>query len=577
MKKILFSVFAVALLWSCGKDDGPDTPSEDENNVPVIAAQDFSAAETISDTEVIGTVKASDEDGDTLTFTIEANSDDLFEITASGDLSLASGKSLDAAAKEQHNITVKVDDGEDTASATITIKVITVAPTNEVPVMEDQELTVAEDIADTEVIGQVVATDADEDDLTFTMEANDLFMLSESGILTLAEGKSLDYETATSHSITVSVTDGENTAEAKIAILVENIPEADPNDPTAFVTKWETTTPDETIYMGANKNYEYDFTVDWGDGTVETIKELPENHMFEHAYAEPGTHTVAIQGEFPAIKMQSLSVQQLSKLRSLEQWGNIAWQDLSSAFYKCGNMVYNATDAPNLSNVKDLSSMFYAGVASFNGSLNDWDTSTITNMSSMFAQTTFNGDLNWNTSSVTNMSGMFAQAYAFNGDISGWDTGSVIDMQSMFYEANAFNGDITGWDTGNVVIMYGMFNGADAFNRDISVWDVSNVSTMQNMLKNALAFNQNLGGWDIGNVNTMAFMLDNSGMSKENLNATLIGWHSYASLKTAPLNVNLGLNDLTICGLTAIEAKADLMASYGWTFSGNPDEEDACN
>ena len=406
MKKILFSVLAVALLWSCGKDDGPDTPPKDENSVPVIAAQDFSAAETISDTEVIGTVKASDKDGDPLTFTIEANSDDLFEITASGELSLASGKTLDAAAKEQHNITVKVDDGEDTASATITIKVTTVAPTNEVPVMEDQELSVAEDIADTDVIGQVDATDNDKDDtLIFSIveNDNDLFVLSDAGILTLAEGKTLDYETATSHSISVSVTDGENTDEATVTITVENVVESLFDDPTSFITTWEIVEDGDVVSFQPSANYSYNFTIDWGDGTIENL--APEFGLsFSHVY-EKGIYTVAIKGELPQI---SIVLGQNEKLIGLEQWGTNKWKNFTSTFASCTNMVYNATDAPNLSEVDDLVGMFQGTTSFGEADLSNWDTSNIKSMTAMFAGSGFNGDLgNWKIGNVESMYNMF--------------------------------------------------------------------------------------------------------------------------------------------------------------------------
>ncbi|MBW8241328.1 BspA family leucine-rich repeat surface protein [Muricauda oceani] len=421
MKKILFSVLAVALLWSCGKDDGPDTPPKDGNSVPVIAAQDFSAAETISDTEVIGTVKASDEDGDTLTFTIEANSDDLFEITASGELSLASGKTLDAAAKEQHNITVKVDDGEDTASATITIKVTTVAPTNEAPEMADQEFVAAEDIADTDVIGQVVATDVNEDDLTFAMVTNDndLFMLSESGILTLAEGKTLDYETATSHSITVSVTDGEKTAEATVTITVENVIESMAEDPDSFITTWEVSDIDNNhLLLPTNDLYSYDFTVDWGDGTVE---DYTDNDNPEHFYENAGVYTVAIKGEFPSIKV---TIANRDKLLSVDRWGNIAWQTFRSAFENTPKLEFNTSDTPHLSNVVDMSLMFKG--SNFNGDISDWEVGNVTNMNYMFLEASnFDQDLGgWNIENVENMSNMFDNSgmskESLNATLIGW-------------------------------------------------------------------------------------------------------------------------------------------------------------
>ncbi|UII77629.1 BspA family leucine-rich repeat surface protein [Flagellimonas sp. HMM57] len=409
---------------------------------------------------------------------------------------------------------------------------------NKAPVIAEQSFTVAEDITDAQAIGTVTASDPDGDSLTFSIESDDdgLFDITEAGVLSLTTGKSLDFETKTAHTLFVSAYDGVEETNAKVTVTVQDV-----ND--TFVTTWKTVTDGESIEIGLVEGLAYDFMIDWGDGTIENIT---KDENIEHSYATAGDHVVAIQGNFPGMIMSLLA--SAPKLMSIDQWGNNKWESLESAFASCENMVYKATDVPDLSQVSSLAGMF-TSAKQFNGDIGNWDVGNITDMKSMFlAASSFNGDIsNWNTENVTNMPFMFNGASSFNQDIGDWNTENVTSMSGMFGGAILFNQDISMWNVSSVTQMGSMFFGASSFNQDIGGWNTEKVIFMSGMFSGASVFNQNIGGWNIGSITNMENMFDNSGMDIIRMNNTVIGWSNFVENNNGPFGINCGMEGMIAC------------------------------
>ena len=192
------------------------------------------------------------------------------------------------------------------------------------------------------------------------------------------------------------------------------------------------------------------------------------------------------------------------------------------------------------------------------GLMADWDTSQVTDMSSIFSganQYTGANISNWDVSNVTKMDEMFKNCTDFDGDITGWDVGSVQNMEELLDGCENFNQDIGSWDTSSVTNMKRMFYDCSSFNQDIGGWDTSSVTNMDQMLRYAEDFNQDIGAWDVSNVTTMNFMFENATNFNNGGNSNIDNW-----------------SPTSVVNFTGMFRFADNFNQFigNWEFSANP-------
>ena len=213
-------------------DPAPDPAPEAAGSSDVGAIDDIDTdantiAENVSSGDTVGiTANARDADGsDSVTYTLSDDAGGRFAIDANtGVVTVADASQIDYEADTGHSIEVTATSSDGSASTeTYSIGVSDVADGVDVGAVSDADggaNTVIENAANGTTVGITAsATDADvSDSVTYTLsdDASGRFAIdSSTGVVTVADGTKLDYETATSHSITVLATssDGSTSSE----------------------------------------------------------------------------------------------------------------------------------------------------------------------------------------------------------------------------------------------------------------------------------------------------------------------------------------------------------------------------
>lgn len=312
-----------------------------------------------------------------------------------------------------------------------------------------------------------------------------------------------------------------------------------------FITTWKTDNPggsnDNQITIPTFPGEIYDYSIDWGDGNLDTNV----TGDITHTYTNPGTYTISINGVFPRLYFFGATTNENStldnqKLLSVGLWGSIQWTSMEFAFFNCTELDIVAPDEPILDNVTNMNSMFN-GCYSLEGT------------------TEFE---NWEVGNVQIMNDLFADCFEFNQELGSWDVSNVTDMSFMFSSAQQFNGNISNWNTSAVQNMRAMFQDSWAFNQGIGNWNVSQVTDMQNMFFGATSFDQNLENWNVSNVGNMSSMFFGAKLSTANYDALLRGWSSLPTLRN---NIDFDAGESEYC--SSFQERQFLLDIYNWTIS----------
>ncbi len=343
----------------------------------------------------------------------------------------------------------------------------------------------------------------------------------------------------------------------------------------AFVTTWKTNnaggvSANNQITLPLVNGGMYNFTVNWGDDNTDTITSWNQAQK-THTYSSAGTYTVSIKGTIIGFNFNWGGDK--NKLTQISQWGPLnPGEDASAFLAEAYNLQITASDAPDLTGVKNISSAFYGYPQATISNINAWDMSDVENMSSMFGDTAFNSPIgNWDVSKVTNMSYMFSLAYNFNQPIGNWDVSNVTDMSGMFSSTDTFNQPLDNWNVSSVTTMNAMFSGATAFNQPLGSWDVTRVEDMSGMFNSASSFDQNLVTWNIPSMTDMSSMFLNAELSVLNYSGLLRGLCDSANLNGWPYGITFdGGNstyNTTAGGYAAHKAHDCLTDDFGWTIT----------
>ena len=186
-----------------------------------VALADTTITETSTVDTIVATTAVIDPEGGTINYALSGTDSAQFSIDSNGTIKLAS--LLDYETKTDYSVNVETTVDGITVTEVLSLSV---ANTNEAPTLTSNLAAVT--FAETSAVGTTVVTasasDRESASITYSLSGTDAakFSIASNGTVTIASA--LDYETKTSYSINVNVSDGSNSVSTALTIPVTNVP-----------------------------------------------------------------------------------------------------------------------------------------------------------------------------------------------------------------------------------------------------------------------------------------------------------------------------------------------------------------
>lgn len=223
-----------------------------------------------------------------------------------------------------------------------------------------------------------------------------------------------------------------------------------------FISTWTVTAASKAITLPLMSTGTYDFVVDWGDLSSDTITVWNEAAT-THTYASAGTYIVQITGVISGFRFNDLGSK--TKLYEISNWGTL--ELISNAwFYGCTNLVIVAPDKPEVNT-----------------------TSYANGFSRCTALDSVPGITMWNRVGVTTMLGLFRDCPNYNQNLNGFVGSSVTTVQAMFMNDTVFSGACEDWNTSNVTTMEATFYATAQDGTGVAGWSFASVTNASGMYR----------------------------------------------------------------------------------------------